>query len=179
MSILNEIMKWRVKRMACEGNCPPFVPLTKEEIVEIKSDWQPHSSSLVRSNKGRPTIAGMENFETPYAEEIRSRIVLERMPYVSEIPTEQFALQLEASQWRDFVMDRQIHGLKAMICADTTHIDVTLEWDIWARWKRWLRLTRWWPVKTRTVRIDGRVLYPYLKVSLPQNRHHVKFAINS
>lgn len=172
MSITERIMKWRYKRIESDGCEPEFVPITRDELLEIKSDFVP----MIPADPNRDRICGIEPFVTPFAEEMRVRQVeLGCVPFVSECSVTE--AEISRQLWDDELSLVQRRRLEMMVCADTTHIDVTLEWDIWARWKRWLRLTRWFPVRTRTVRIDGRVLYPYLKVSLPQNRHHVRFAI--
>lgn len=165
-------MKWRFKRIDADGNEPEFVPLSREELHEIKSDFVP----MVPTTDRRNEVFGMEPFLTPFAEEIRVRqVAMERVPYIAEYTINE--LLVTKRDYPDEVARHQRCRLEAMVCTDTTHVDVTFEWDIWARWKRWLRLTRWLPVRKRTVRIDGRVLYPYLKVSLPQNRQHVQFAV--
>jgi hypothetical protein len=173
MSILERIHKWRYQRMDADGETPKFVPLRRDELLEIKSSCGP---MVPASEATHNEVFGMGVFESPFAEEMRCRQVeMERVPFIAEVSVDE-----TLATWRTFRDDVDCHlrrQLEAHICTDITAIEVTMEWDIWARWKRWLRLTRWFPVKTRTVKIDGRVLYPYLKVSLPQNRHHVRFAL--
>lgn len=175
MKLLEQIMKWRLNRIQADGKEPEFVPLSRNELLELKSDAP--APMVCPTEPSCNTVFGMEPFLTPFASEMRCRAVeIERVPLINECEVSE---ALEFSETRTSVPGSNIQRrqLRTMVCADTTKIEITFEWDIWARWKRLMRVTRWFPVKTRTVRIDGRVLYPYLKVSLPQNRHHVQFAI--
>jgi hypothetical protein len=176
MNLINRLMDWGHRRVESSGSEPEFIPLRRDEILTLQSDMP--TKPLRETAQDWRQALGMNLFETPFAEEMRCRQVeLERVPFITEFEISELALAVSDRAWLDDATQFQKHRLETLVCSDTTRIEMRFEWDIWARWKRALRLTRWFPIRTRTVTIDGRVLYPYLKVSLPNNRHHVKFAI--
>lgn len=68
--------------------------------------------------------------------------------------------------------------LKAQLLTDDTEISHTFECDPWKWIKEKLHITKWFPIKTKTIKIDGRVLYPKLNIQFPHNTHTVKFKIS-
>ena len=65
--------------------------------------------------------------------------------------------------------------LRGHVLSDTTSLTLKLEWDSMAGLKRLLHVTKWFPVKHKEYTIQGRVLYPFLKVQLPNHVHTVQF----
>lgn len=120
-----------------------------------------------------PKIFDIDVFETPFGMDMRHRQI--------DVPVTRIVESTDVSYYHECVTNDdpdkcRIHRrLIAHICHDTTEIKLTFEWDCFAKFKRALRITKWWPVKTRTAVIEGRVLYPYLKISLPHNKHHASF----
>lgn len=171
MKLLEQLYHWRniLLRQARE---PAFIPLTREEFQIISTDCGPCTRTERFMVDVSPTVFGIDTFETPFAEDMRHRQIDIPVIQIAEGHNiSNFAEVVSKDASRDYLHRRLI----AHICHDTTEIKLTFEWDILAKFKRKFRLTKWWPVKTRTVILEGRVLYPYLKVSLPRNKHHAQF----
>lgn len=170
MSTASNIADWIYSRKK-QGMEPKIVPVTREEILDIRTDVL---HNLPTKEWFKPAqIHGVEAWQTPYAPEIRHRTAdLENFTFISEQTIDELSIITESRT--DVVYGRMVQRLKVDLIQDTTQIDITLEWDHWAKVKKWLKLKP----KTKTVRIDGKVLYPYLKVQLPNNRHNVRFYIN-
>lgn len=173
---IQKLINWSHRMTSKTGTKPEMVPLTRDEMMEVVTSAPQLYPNL--SDRGKDEVYGMSPFFTPYASEMRERSV--DFPFVRI--EESATIVNEAFQIRDIkdeLTDTIHRRLTAYICHDDTEIKVTFKFDPWQKWKEKLRLTRWFPVKTRTIVIDGRVLYPYLKVQLPSNRHHVRFAVRS
>lgn len=169
MSLLEQLCRWRHKFLE-QMKDPAFVPLTREEFDVVVSSSPPYTRTERFIVDSPPKLFGIDVFSTPFAESMRQRQVDIPVAQVSE------TVNVATGSWcsetiQDYVQKR----LTAYICHDTTSLKLTFEWDPLAAFKRKLRITKWFPIKTRTVTIDARVLYPYLKLSLPHNRHRVKF----
>lgn len=151
---------------------PAFLPVTVEEAEEVKRNAVFYTPSCDTFDPGAPTkIYGMPLHQTHYAVEQRARQLTVPFLHLGETS----GLSLEYSV-RECVERMRLH-FNARVCAETTQLKATFEWDRWASVKRFLRIVKWFPIKTRTVLIDGRVLYPFLKVGLPHNRHYTQFKI--
>lgn len=149
---------------------PAFLPLTREEVEEVKRNavfYTPPGNSF---DPGKPdTIYGMPLHLTHYAVEQRARQLTVPFLHLQEVVTPEIVTRFDHECW--------VTKFTARICAETTSLKVCFEWDRWASVKRFLRITKWFPIQTRTVLIDGRVLYPFLKVGLPHNRHYTQFKL--
>lgn len=167
MKLIEQLHRWR-HTFLMQGADPAFVPLTREEFSVAVSDCPYYTRTESFRVGAPPKLFDVDVFLSPFAEEIRQRQI--------DLPVLQLS---ETARITDGYMDTHDkalrHRLHAFICHDTTKLILTFEWDCWANFKRKFRLTKWFPVRTRTVTIEGRVLYPYLKVSLPHNKHHVQF----
>lgn len=173
MSINETIHRWLsgLSEKGCKHE-PAFLPLTREEVREVTRDAVFYTPPGEVFDHSSPTkIYGMPVHETCFAEEQRARQLT--VPFLHLEETSSLSLEYSV---RECVERMRLH-LSQRICAETTTLRVTFEWDPWASVKRALRLTRWFPVSTRTALIDGRVLYPYLKVGLPHNRHYTQFKL--
>lgn len=170
MNLYNQLQRWRRKFLE-QGSDPSFVPLTREEFSVAVSDCRPYTRTERFIVDAPPQLFGIDAFETPYAEEMRQRQIDVPVCQISETVD----IASSDSYLREVIKKNTQHRLTAFICHDTTKLTLTFEWDTLAKFKRKFRLTKWFPVRTRTVTIEGRVLYPYLKVSLPHNKHHVQF----
>lgn len=169
----SDLYQW-VAKMQCDNREPAFVPLSRDEIVSIYSSADAYVKADPRPTRDR--VMGIDVFTTPFAEEMRQRQVEMSMIQLAEsVEIDTTAFRMESHQ--NHITGNMIRRLSARICCDTTKIMVTMEWDSIAWLKRKTGLSKWWKVKQRTVEIEGRVLYPYLKLSLPANRHHVTFAL--
>lgn len=171
MKLLEQLYRWRNKIWA-QGEQPAFVPLSREEFTVTAWDSCPYTQTERFIANVPPKIFGIDTFETPFADEMRARQI--------DIPVTQVDESAEFSEYEEILSqdyNRRLvrYRLRAHICHDTTEIKLTFEWDVLAKFKRKFRLTKWFPIKTRTATIEGRVLYPYLKVTLPHNKHHVQF----
>lgn len=150
---------------------PAFLPLTAEEVHEVKRNAIFYSPYDAFDPGAPPSIYGMPVHETPFAVEQRDRQLT--VPFLRL--EESKSISGDFRYW-ECVEHMRMHIVKR-VCAETTALKLTFEWDCWAGFKRALRIVRWFPIRTRTVLVDGRVLYPYLKVGLPHNRHSVQFKI--
>lgn len=177
-ALLQRLYRWRKYLQMITthtGDEPAFIPLTREEIEILKDRY-------VGDEKGyfigdiSPKMFGLEAQETSYAVLQRQRMLT--MPVTRLAEVDRVDLSFEYVRDVDHECARYLHRrMVARICTDTTQLLIRLEWDILAKFKRALRITKWFPVKWRTVAIQGTVLYPYLNVTLPHNRHVVQFAV--
>lgn len=176
-TLLKTVRSW-MTALRCQsvyGEEPGFIPLTKEEI-RIARDEHNMNVGFRSGDWDNINIYGTPVFDTAYGVEMRRRqltMPLFRLAEKVDIHPLDLTLHQEMNPETLYLRRR----LEAHIVADVTRLDIALEWDIWAKLKRKLRVTKWFPIKHRVVAIDGRVLYPYLTVNLPHNRHHVQFAI--
>ena len=85
---------------------------------------------------------------------------------------------MEIREWQDIIKDRLKTEWFYRIYADDTEISHTFECDSWKWLKEKLHVTKWFPIKTKTIKIDGKVLYPKLNIQFPHNTHTVKFKIS-
>lgn len=171
MSLIAQLHRWRHKFLE-QMKDPAFVPLTREEFDVIVSGFPPYTRTERFIVDSPPKLFGIDVFSTPFAEGMRQRQI--------DLPVTQISEGHNISNWAETVnkeasRDYLNRRLTAHICHDTSMLSLTFEWDSLAKIKRKFRLTKWFPVRTRTVKIEGRVLYPYLKISLPHNRHRVTF----
>lgn len=151
---------------------PAFLPLTREEVSETKRNAIFYTPPGEHFDPGATTkIYGMPLHETAYAVEQRARQLT--VPFLHLQETSGLSLEYSVRE----CIEKMRYHVSTRVCAETTSLKVCFEWDRWASVKRFLRITRWFPVSTRTVLIDGRVLYPFLKVGLPHNRHYTQFRI--
>lgn len=174
MSKLQEIIKWIHLYQMKLGVKPKSIPISKAEINEIISDCPPYVCELERN---RNQIYGIDVEVSPWAEMTRQKIPeigVERLSMDQRIDESRFRISEYKSEYTSHLVRR----LTAEILADVTHLDVSFDWDYLAWIKRkvgWIG--RKWPVKQKTVRIEGKVLYPYLKIQAPADTHRVRFAL--
>lgn len=160
------------------GDKPAFIPLTAEELGIIRYPPDPNEVGYYTGPLLRcPVLFGTDVFESPFGLQMRDRQVKMPVEQVCINDKTSIGLNLTVDTHKDEQMNVLYRRLSAHICKDTTKLSVTFEWDMFASFKRALRITRWFPIKKRTVEIDGRVLYPYLNITFPINRHHVTFAV--
>ena len=176
MKTFEAIRRWINGRYARIGHPPAFVPISRSEMCEIQTDAPIYQFTPKPESENRVEIAGVKGFITEYAAEMRVRTIDLQVEPFTELSKFDDSLCIYEDR-RDKFDGMMLRSFKTSICTDTTKIRVTIEWDILAWLKRKLRVTRWFPVNMRTIENDGRVLYPYLKISLPTNRHHVQFQV--
>lgn len=153
------------------GEKPGFIPITKVEQMEVARDSILCSYPLP---PGTNKILGIDIFDTPFAQPMRMRQIDMPLTRLAECAD---ALYYNAEISKELVQG-MFYRLNARIVSDISAVAVTFEFDPWAKIKRFLRITKWFPVRQRTVTIDCVVLYPYIKVALPHNKHHVHFSIH-
>lgn len=107
-----------------------------------------------------------------------AKIRLPVREYIAEIPIDEFPQNMSQHTYMDVLSRQAKLRLHALVCQETTQLELVLECDPWAIIKRKLHLTRWFPIKTITRVIDGKVLYPYLSIAIPKNAHYVQFNVN-
>lgn len=170
MSKMSEIRDFYFRYRAAFFEPPKFISISRDEQTQLHKEvnlpYSPPPSELCRFMDSELEI-------TPYAPEMRQRrLELERAcSYMTEIAGKSCLTK----QNRQMVIDNMGRTLEAYILKDTTFLLVDVEHDPWAWFKRKLRLTRWLPIKTKIIRLEGKVLYPWLNIQLPLNRHTVKF----
>lgn len=179
-TLLEQLHHWRCKFLK-KGEDPKFIPMTRDEFQIISTDFGSYTQTERFRSTCEPCVAavigqklfGYDVFDSPFAIEMRARQI--------DVPLTRIAESTDVSYYHEYVTSndpdkcRIKRRLIATLCHDTTNITLTFEWDCFTKFKRTLRITKWFPIKTRTATIEGRVLYPYLKVSLPHNKHHVQF----
>jgi hypothetical protein len=169
---VNAFLKFRNKFWSLAGENPVVCPWTREEKSEVASEMV---QSYVRPSKqDGDHYYGMEMYATPYAQQIRQRII-EQSVY-SPMMDRENVYSFESSEKLTEARHLQ-HKLSAIIATDVSHVRVTVECDPWARIKRALRLTKYFPIKQQSFVIEGKILYPHLKVNFPAARHHVKLKL--
>lgn len=175
-SILSKIKDFIYHCKRC-GQEIGFIPVTRADVIAVASE-----GTLERPKFGEPKpnkIFGLEVWKTEYALAIMERIKTIDLPVCrySEAATLDLS-NCQISKHEDLVIGQLRYQMEHHICADDTHLIVTFECDPWAALKkRWKWFGRRWPVKQTHVKVDGKVLYPYLNVTFPLNRHTVKWRV--
>ena len=164
MSILDKFRLFQKQVWVKFGAAPKIAPWTMDEREEVKQ--QADFFCWHKADEEASQLYGMNMYATPYADVIRARIV----EHSVTPPTNE---NLEVDCYLDALKRR----LSAKIATDISHVCVTVEYDPWSKIKRALRLTKYFPIKTQSFVIEGTVIYPYLKVNFPSERHHIKLRL--
>lgn len=173
---LEKFYKFVFSVLERSGDKPEFIPVTVDEMVDVATHSVTNFPVVSPSQCNQ--VIGVDAFITPFAEPMRNRQVSMPLTRISEHASIDCLYQnLEHSSERNYITNSIVHRLTASIVSDVSALKVNFEWDCFSWLKRTLRVTRWFPIKSKTVMIDCRVLYPYIKVTLPHNRHHVAFKI--
>lgn len=160
------------------GNNPKHIPVTKHEFREaINSVSVVGYSSLKPEQLKKPEIFGIPIHETPYGRLAREKIIDNPFVVIEET-NEVNLLEVTKMEDNDGYFQRLKLALEAKVMANTTELEVKVNCDPLESIKlkfKWLE--RWFPIKTQTVKISGLVLYPYLNIDFPANRHSVQFFV--
>jgi hypothetical protein len=176
MSTYEKLIDWLQQYRIKHGEDAKVICCTKQELNELYSTLPP-ACFAVRNDQRFDYFADTEVETTHYAEQMRLRtITIPFAPLQRECRVSEFAMRVEPYQYRDYAKNELVMGIRAHVLCETTHVEVTHEWDYFAWLKRLLRVTKRFPIKSKKVKIDGRVIYPYLKVSLPGDKHVVKLS---
>lgn len=167
---IRDIIRWRTKFAHNHGEHPETIPLTPSEITECYMDESPAMRCQFMLAP-QPKIYGMGAEENIFAESLRERRL--EMPLIKISETAEFRPELEMSQSQE-IGRHLLRRLQTRICSTQTALELTFP-DPWEKLKRKLRITRWFPLKPIKKKVLATVLYPYIKVPLPHNRHSVKF----
>lgn len=174
MTTLSKIVKWIQEYEIKFGRRPKMVPISAPEILEISDDSFPQVRDLACSGN---QICGIDTETSYWAEMTRQKILeigVERLSIEQRIDENRFNIEQSRNPVSGFLHRR----LTAEILTDVTHLDVSFDWDRLAWLKRKVEwIGRKWPVKRKTVRIEGKVLYPYLKIQAPADTHRVRFLV--
>lgn len=168
-TILETLRRWIYSFRAEHGEQPAFLPITVEELGDVIHEAAANLVIPISPYDGPPSIYGIPYQENPFAVNLRERQV--QIPFMRFEEVEKFDVRYEPS------LEQMEERFRARICTHTTKLRVTFEWDVLARLKRALRITRWFPVKKRAALIDGRTLYPFLRIDFPHNRHYAQFQV--
>lgn len=171
----SKLREWIVKFRMKHGEDPKVIHVTANECDEVANDAICYVP--IRDNP-HTRLFGIEADVKLWAESVRERQLKVGMCRMEEslfVPKDDWSFRTIP----DMLRDRLAMQMEVKLLQDVTELTVTLECDAWATWKRALRLVKWFPIRTRQVKIQGQVLYPYLKVQLPFNRHTVKFTATS
>lgn len=172
VSAIQKFYEFVFGMQANTGEKPSFIPITRTEKVELMSQAD-MVYTVVKPDTNQ--ILGIDAFETPFASAMRIRQLDMSLSRIAECAAGE-ALFHNSEITQRTLVNGMFRILEAKVVSDVSALNVSFEWDPFARIKRLLRITKWFPVKQRTVTIDCRVLYPYIKVQLPHNRHHVQFS---
>lgn len=168
-----KLIKWVHQYQYKLGNKPKVIPISEPEAMEIFSDY----STYVDISRGKKQFYGIDAEISPWAEMTRARILeigMERLSMEQRVDESRFRVSEYNSEYNRHL----VRQLTTEILTDVTHLDVSFDWDRFAWLKRkvgWIG--RRWPVKRKTVRIEGKVLYPYLKIQAPADTHRVRFLV--
>lgn len=154
------------------GKSPQTIPVIANEIERLITDTNcvTHMEFLTLEP---PQVAGMIIEKTDFAEPMRHLRL--QMPVIRLSESAEFEPMLELLEGSNGVSKRLFRRLDAFVIGETSKLEFKIEADPWEKVKRWLRITHWLPIRKLTVRVDCTVLYPYIKVTLPHNRHTAKF----
>lgn len=174
MKLLERIIEF-IHKARQKGQEIGFIPLSRVEMADIQREAT-HCSRV--HTEETLQIFGHNTWDTPYGDEIRDRcnsidlpVILFEESATVDKAAYRFTETFDAQGYLRARLDRHI-------ATDDTEISVEVYCDPWRAIKeRFKWISRRWPVRTQTVKIDGRVLYPYLTVQFPYNRHTVKWRI--
>lgn len=174
MSTFESIVKWlRLYEMKF-GKHPKVIPISAPERMDIVSDYLPYIHNL---DYGKDQLLGIDIETFPWAELTRQRILdigIERLSLDQKMDQSKFTFSQYNNEWNSNLIKR----LTTEILTDVTHLDVSFDWDRLAWLKRKVKWIGYrWAVKRKTVRIEGKVLYPYLKIQAPADTHRVRFIV--
>ena len=156
------------------GSEPTVVAITRAEQLEL------YRSRVQCFNASRPMVSFYDHelFVSEYAQEMR-KVQLQIAPVQSSLTTH---LECEYATSQEFAYQTLTRHLRSFVLTDTTSLSVVIECDPFSKLKR--KLSKWFPSlagklkpTTKTFIIDGRILYPHLKVQMPNNPHTVKLAL--
>ena len=155
---------------------PPSISLTRYEIQDVIDN------SPVAYDINKNTIYGIPVTESALAVEKRTyqekSLKAHNFTILAENDLFPHDIDMEIREWQDIIKDRLKTEWFYRIYADDTEISHTFECDSWKWLKEKLHVTKWFPIKTKTIKIDGKVLYPKLNIQFPHNTHTVKFKIS-
>ena len=165
---------------------PMYIPLTPEELNEVEKSQLPliHMDNTtdtgikINNIKVKTSDLAVEKreYQTHSLKRVNYTILSEESAGdMGDWINEEF---INCTNYYDSVKHRLIANLKYQIYSDDTEIPFTFECDPWKWWKEKLHITKWIPIKQKTIRIEGRVLYPKLNIQFPHNTHTVKFKIS-
>lgn len=159
MTTMQQLRHWYDRFWARHGDPPKTLPVTIEETHELLKDGMSMACLLQPEQVNRLWDAEMQ--ETPLAEQIRARRL--------DVPVAQYMAECrdDEAMLPEFIVREMYRQVRIRILRDQTQVTVRFEWDIWAPLKRLFKIKP----KTRTAVIDCKVLYPFIKVQLPHNRH--------
>lgn len=166
--ILRKLREWECRFIAKHGLEPKVVSVTKEEMAEIQSTL-PYTVAIQIQENRASKVFGMDVDTTYYAPQIRTVQLEKSYIRLTEEANMSLALDYEAGS-------RMRRHITAEVLSESTGITVTIESNPLFRLKQkypWLR--KWFPILTKKVLIEGKVLYPYLKHTLLHNKHVIKF----
>lgn len=174
-SILTKLLCWRNAFWVKHGEMPQAIPVSALEIERLMTDTNCLTCMefLIREP---PQVADMLIEKTDFAEHLRASRI--QMPVIRLTESDEFEPRLEIIEGKNEICNRLFRRLDAFVIGETSKLEFKIEADPWEKVKRWLRLTRWLPIRKVAIRVDCTVLYPFIKVALPHNRHTVKFSVS-
>ena len=170
MNAMATIRNWVYDYTGLNGKGPDRIVVTRDEIDDLQRDCS------IPCKEQENSILGIPFDESHYAKEIRARQIEIPMMRIAEVEKFDPMYSMEFTRG-DHPFGTVSRRAMANVLGETTHIMISVESDCLSWLKRLLGLAKWWPIKNRTVSVDGRVLYPFLKIQLPHNRHSVRFMI--
>lgn len=180
-NFLREMQKHMHELMVKSPRMPKWIPLTREEIATVVRETPAIQYPAISDLMGNmPSLMGLNVFESSFAKEMRvKQMEVPLMQVCSEGGITLINARIQSRM--DQVTYELRLRLEAYVTTDTTELLYTFDCDGFKGIKNFLRRFLWFipPTKTKTIRIKGQVLYPYLNISLPHHQHHIKFYIQS
>jgi hypothetical protein len=155
---------------------PKYIPLTRNEMQELIDN------NTTQYNHIDAKINNISVVESAFAVEKRAYQEKSLKAYNFTILEENdlypHDIDMEIREYQDHITEKLKTELFYRIYTDDTELSHTFECDPLKWLKEKLHITNWFPVKTKTIKIDGKVLYPKLNIPFPHNTHTVKFKIS-
>ena len=168
MTIADKLREYWCAFLNQHGEKPSVLPISGDELNSLHcyAEYPLQNPMLSQPSVGAVAFMGIPTYETPYADVMREKRIA--------LPVTSLSVTGEESE---LAVSLSIRRLTAYLATNDTVVEVTHEWDLWAFWKRLFRITKWFPVKTRTFKVDGKVIYPKLNLPLPHEPHIVKLKV--
>lgn len=159
------------EKFRCKPKLLPITPCEAKVMMEGAENYYKNADPCSPNQ-----IFNIEAWQSPWADMARER-ALKLSPNEFWLISTASAPLAAYSEWRDTATESLHCKLAAYIMADITEIKLNVECDALGWLKRKLHIEKWWPVKKQEFTVQGTVLYPFLQVQMPYEKHVVKLEL--